>query len=329
MKDSPDGVLCLHDELSGWFSSMDRYSGGKGGDRAFWLQAYNGGSHHVQRIARAFITVPNLSASMIGGIQPDPFRKIAADSVDDGLLQRILPVILKPAVMGRDEPESATIGEYATTIGRLRRLKGIALRFDDGAQAYRDELEAKHLSLQACETVNPKLASHFGKYDGTFARLCVVFHCVENAMMGVVPFAISEATARRVGAFLHSFLLPHAMAFHVGMLGLSNDHDGLAAIAGLILAKGMNKITGRDVKGKVRPMRKAAPSEIEEALGHLEALGWLDRPPGHRPGQPGVWAVNPAVHTMFAERAKEEATRRKAVRQIMVNLAKGGDLGDD
>jgi len=34
------------------------------------------------------------------------------------------------------------------------------------------------------------------------------------------------------------------MAFHVGMLGLSNDHDGLAAIAGLILAKGMNKITG-------------------------------------------------------------------------------------
>ena len=74
-------------------------------------------------------------------------------------------------------------------IGRLRGLKGIVLRFDDGAQAYRDELEAKHLSLQACETVDPKLASHFGKYDGAFARLCVVFHCVENAMMGVVPFA--------------------------------------------------------------------------------------------------------------------------------------------
>src|SRR4029077_3280430 len=26
MKDSPNGVLCVHDELSGWFSSMDRYS---------------------------------------------------------------------------------------------------------------------------------------------------------------------------------------------------------------------------------------------------------------------------------------------------------------
>ena len=43
---SPDGVLLHQDELSGWFGSMDKYSGrgGAAKDRAFWLESYNGGS---------------------------------------------------------------------------------------------------------------------------------------------------------------------------------------------------------------------------------------------------------------------------------------------
>jgi hypothetical protein len=141
MRDSPDGALCMQDELAGWFGSMDKYSGGKGGDRGFWLQAYNGGSYHVQRIARGFVKIDNLSISLVGGIQPDPIRKISADSVDDGLVQRILPVILKPSVKSRDEPESPAIFEYSAMIGRLRHLDGVVLRFDDGAQVYRQELE--------------------------------------------------------------------------------------------------------------------------------------------------------------------------------------------
>jgi hypothetical protein len=327
MKDSPNGALCVQDELAGWFGSMDKYSGGKGGDRGFWLQAYNGGSYSVQRISRGFVNIPNLSISMVGGIQPDPIRKISADIVDDGLVQRILPVILKPAVRSRDEPQSPAVAEYSTMIARLRGLNAVVLRFDDEAQAYRDKLEERHLSLQDCEAVDPKLAAHIGKYDGIFARLCIVFHCVENAMMGKVPPIISADTARRAGAFLHDFFLDHALAFHVGMLGLSNDHDRLAAIAGHILAKGMDKITTREIKANVRPMRKAASREVQEALEHLEALGWLDRAPepGPRPSSPTRWLVNPAVHFKFAERAKEEERRRKSVRKIMLALSKGKD----
>ena len=39
-KDSPDGLLCYHDELAGFFGAMDKYSGGRASatDRAFWLQ---------------------------------------------------------------------------------------------------------------------------------------------------------------------------------------------------------------------------------------------------------------------------------------------------
>ena len=57
LKDSPDGVLLDQDELSGWFGSMDKYSGARGAqtDRAFWLKAYNGGPYTVDRITRGTV----------------------------------------------------------------------------------------------------------------------------------------------------------------------------------------------------------------------------------------------------------------------------------
>ena len=42
---SPRGILVKRDELPGWLGSMEKYGGGKAAnsDRAFWLEAYNGG----------------------------------------------------------------------------------------------------------------------------------------------------------------------------------------------------------------------------------------------------------------------------------------------
>jgi hypothetical protein len=90
LKNSPNGVLCFQDELSGWFGSMDRYTNHSGNkDRAFWLQSFNGGSYVLNRIKRGVNLIENLSVSLLGGIQLEPIRKVAADTVDDGLLQRI------------------------------------------------------------------------------------------------------------------------------------------------------------------------------------------------------------------------------------------------
>ena len=135
--------------------------------------------------------IPNLSVSILGGIQPEPIRKLAEGGDDDGLLQRFIPIMLRPAVGGRDEPPAQAVFDYNDLISNLRELKppmtgGLLhtvapLKFDDGALAIREELEKKHLELQQCESINRKLASHIGKYNGIFARLCVVWHCVEHA----------------------------------------------------------------------------------------------------------------------------------------------------
>ena len=125
LKDSPNGVLLDQDELSGWFGSMDKYSGARGAqkDRAFWLQAYNGGSYTVDRVTRGSVFIPNLSVSILGGIQPEPIRKLADGGEDDGLLQRFIPIMLRPAVGGRDEAPGQAVFDYNDLIGNLRDLK--------------------------------------------------------------------------------------------------------------------------------------------------------------------------------------------------------------
>jgi len=230
---------------------------------------------------------------MLGGIQPETICRIAGDSVDDGLLQRFIPIVVRPAVDSRDEPPSEVVFDYNALIRKLHQLKppmtgGLMetvapLTFDDGAMAIRKDLERKHLRLQQCESINRKLAAHIGKYNGIFARLCVVWHCIEHAGGDSLPAVVTVDTARRVAGFLHGFLLPHALAFYVGVLGLSNDHDALTSLAGYILAHKPQRITYRDCMRGDSVMKKLKPRDAEVLFEQLHGLGWVTRTPAPRP----------------------------------------------
>jgi hypothetical protein len=323
------GVMLLQDELSGFFGAMDKYNGGKGAaaDRAFWLRSFNGGEFALNRVGRGATLIPNLSVCLLGGIQPEPIRRVAGDAHDDGLLQRLFPIVLRPATMGTDTPAPDVVGAYADLVQRLRELRppgflgASCIQFDAAAQAIRRKMEAKHLSLQSLETINGKLAAHVGKYDGLFARLCLVWHCVENAEQERLPDTIGEATARRVGQFLHLFLLRHAMAFYSGVLALSDDHDRLTALAAFILAQRKELVSNRDVATSVRAMRGLEGRDVRRLFEQLEALGWLEQTPGPRPSSPPQWIVNPAVHRKFDARARREVERRREVREAILQAA--------
>ncbi|QGN54627.1 hypothetical protein [Novosphingobium sp. Gsoil 351] len=84
----------------------------------------------------------------------------------------------------------------------------------------RERLEVEHLALvEALETVSPKLAAHYGKFDGLFARLCLLWLCIDNADAIHPPAEISLPTAERVAKFMETFIRPSAVAFYAGMLG--------------------------------------------------------------------------------------------------------------
>ena len=85
---------------------------------------------------------------------------------------------------------------------------------------------------------------------------------------------------------MHYFLLPHACSFYVGMLGMSDDHERLTAVAGYILAHKLNHITNRDVQRGDRTMRGLERQDIEGILQQLDALGWISQTLGPRPSSP-------------------------------------------
>jgi hypothetical protein len=319
LKDSPNGVLSLQDELSGWFGSMEKYNPGRGSakDRGFWLQSWNGGSYVSDRIGRGTVYIPNLSVSLIGGIQPAAMRKIIEDTVDDGLIQRLNPVMLRPATVGKDDERPDATKQYEALVTRLAEEPAppLTIKFSPGAQAIRRKLEQRHLDLTTCEGFSAKLAAHLGKYDGIFARLCLIWHCLETANWNT---PISEDAAARVERFLHGFLLPHAVAFYASMG--SDNHDRLADVAGYILAHNLQVITNRDLARCIRSTKGLTGFEVRELFEALDALGWITPIPGPRPTSPTRWVVNPECHRLFAARAEAEREHRKKAREIMQEI---------
>ncbi len=87
----PRGLLLVRDEIAGWLGSFDKYGGG-GSDRAFWLEAYGGRAHVIDRVKLTEpVRVPHLSIAVLGGIQPDRLAKIIAGP-QDGFAARFLYV---------------------------------------------------------------------------------------------------------------------------------------------------------------------------------------------------------------------------------------------
>ena len=97
-------VLVRQDEMAEWIAGFDRYrAGGRGGaDRGAYLRLYNGGRFTFDRIGRGSFAIPNWSACVLGGIQPEPIQRIAREAADDGLLQRFMYCVADRQSDGED-----------------------------------------------------------------------------------------------------------------------------------------------------------------------------------------------------------------------------------
>jgi hypothetical protein len=89
---NPDGVLSVRDEMRGLFLHLAREESAPA--RAFYLQAWSGGSYTFDRIGRGTVTVEDARLSMIGCIQPGPLAELVHQArrgaADDGMLDRFL-----------------------------------------------------------------------------------------------------------------------------------------------------------------------------------------------------------------------------------------------
>jgi putative DNA primase/helicase len=192
MSENPAGILVIRDELTGWWSQLDR--AGREGERSFCLQAWNGDTGHtIDRIGRGTIHVPACCMSMLGGIQPGRLRSYLADALkdgpsNDGLIQRFQLMVWPDTDAEWNyidrAPDKASEEQASRIFRKLVELDPDApllFRFAPDAQelfiAWLAELEARIRG----DELHPAVVSHLSKYRKLMPALALLFELADRA----------------------------------------------------------------------------------------------------------------------------------------------------
>ena len=309
-RDNPLGLLVMRDELAGWCGGMDKYGGG--GDRPFWLEAYGGRPHVVDRVKHPEpISISALSIGIIGGIQPDRLASMLLAGDDDGLAARFL--YFWPERRAPSRPSRQHDAEGAKdALARLRTLPLDA--HDDGSPRWRllpfDEeaatlMQQWRLDVAEHETEAAGLfLSWLGKLPGMAARLALVLEYLwwcGDAPASPEPRRVSEKAIHAAGAFLDGYALPMARRAFGDAAVTQSERDAATLARWLQRQKPVpERLNARELyRAKDKPIPSRDPARYEAALQDLEEAGWVRRAPARSGIIPGKrrsdWEVNPAL----------------------------------
>jgi hypothetical protein len=321
------GMLVARDELAGWIGSMEKYGAGRGGasDRGFWLQSYDGGVYIVDRIKRGEIRVPNLSVSILGGIQPNRLAELHG-LTSDGLLQRFIPVVMREAKFPEDIDDDGSKAAYTRLIEKCLSAEPTKLHMSDAAMEAMTRLR-KHIHDVALASGGfaDGFQTFVGKLAGVAGSFALILHMIKGDPRTQALAPIDVETIEHVDRLIRDFILPHAFEFYRTSETQTNG-DRLQKIASWILTSGKNRIVSSDLTSGVRIMRGLTLQQVNEWLSPLIAGAWLTTDPDdtHRPmGLNKSWLVNPSVKSLFAERAAEEERRKQAIAELMNSDRRG------
>lgn len=192
LNENPRGLLLIRDELAGWLGSMDKYSGGSGGDSASWLEVFGGRSITVDRITRSTLFVESASVSICGGIQPGIIKKSMDKKLrDSGMLARFL--IANPprqAKQWREEDVPEDIQEQVAEVfdGLFALKMGSAgdgqptpslIWLEGDAKKRFVEFVNQHGKEQL--DTNGDLAAAYSKLECYCARFALIFHMINES----------------------------------------------------------------------------------------------------------------------------------------------------
>ena len=303
----PRGLLYVRDELSGWLGGHDRY-GGKGSDRAFFLECWNGGNYIVDRVKFEGrpLRIERAAIAILGGMQPDKLREALAGS-DDGLAERLAYVWPDPVPVTNLSTEAFHIADSrrAELLTAARRLAGLKmderddtpvpciLRLDPAAFALFEELRREAMELARAS--RGLAAGWHGKTPGRALRLALVYELLAWARTGrQVPHAVSADAMIRAGAYLDylSAMLDRVTAG----LAISGAEADAAVIGREILARGCATLNERALYQRQGWAWARHAERRAAALKVLVSAGWI-RPPSLTPrGRPkGDWDVSPKL----------------------------------
>jgi hypothetical protein len=304
----PRGLLYVRDELTGWFGNHDRY-GGSGGDRAFFLEAWNGGAYVADRVKHRGqpVRITHSSLSIIGGMQPDRLREALAGA-DDGLAARLAYIWPDPPPISRlvNEPDGDMRHRRHMLIATAQRLHGllmeadstgelapILLRLDQRALALFDELRQE--AMQRARSSRGLASGWHGKTPGRALRLALAFKLLAWSVVGgSEPRMITGDAMARAGAYL-DYLAAMFDRVTAG-LAIRRDEADAAAIARNILSTRTTVLNERELYQLPGWSWLRDSERRANALRVLADAGWIRQAPrtGSRRRR-GDWRISPSL----------------------------------
>ncbi len=305
---NPGGFLLHRDELSGLLSSFGRYSGGGGPDRAFWLEAYGGRPHTVDRVKHATpIHIPHLSIGVIGAIQPDRLSELLK-GVDDGLVARFLWCWPEPIPGFNISRVSVDATATRQAINRITNLimKTMPAGEPDVpllvplTEAALLRLESFGQEMKAREAgASPMMKGALGKARGHALRLSAILTFAQWAAghgATETPGQIDEKAVATACAMMGTYFL--AMAERVfGDASIPEVETNAAVLARYLRKENATTFNARAVRHKIGGLLRVA-EDMDAACAELVEAGLIRTVAGPRKaaGRPSKnFTVNPAL----------------------------------
>lgn len=325
-------VLVAVSELAGVFGNADAFTNNKGAskDMPMLLRLYQSASMIVDRAPPAPpVFVKSWAASIAGAIQPNIFHRVVQKMhlTDDGMLPRFLLVLSKNASAGEERPADYRAAEnYKRVVALLVSMLPAPqpCNLSPEAQGVRRELLGWIYRIAGSGALTDGLASAVGKFEGAFARLCLVLHAAEcaHASLPVIAPEVSEATAVRVRTLLLKLFYPHAAKFYADLGTETNYLKIPALIAAFILHERVGELNATMLWRGLSSWRHLDKRQRDDALRTCCESGWL------RKRGETVYIVNPTVHELFVMQRDREDARRERLTAIMREKM-GREAGED
>jgi hypothetical protein len=300
---NPRGVLLARDELSGWFGSFDRYAHKGGADEPFFLKAYSGRSHSVNRRTGDIRSIHiERAAVWLTGVIPPRVLQRALGSVhrESGLLARLLLVAPphRPRVWSEKKVAAETKDAWHQLLDQLYGLSHETLA-DDTAQPrvvdLAPEAKLRYSAFYDAHNVETKdldadLNAAWSKLEEIPGRLALIDHEVRLASgeADLAPDLIDGESMRRAITLVQWFKNETRRVYAI--LRESDAAREVRQIDERLIAWIRERdapVTARFVRANFRKLPTA--NAVEAALQRLvdKGLGvWRPVIPGTQGGRP-------------------------------------------
>jgi len=297
MRDNPDGLICIYDELSFWINALDAYKTRGGTDSKFWLSVWSSALLKVQRKMGSSYTLKRPFFSLLGNLLPEYLKKLYDSSsgfIGDGMCARFLFVYPdhKSPVFDFDTYVDQDLYDkvggcfnwmYNTCIEKYEKnynCDGYIMldRNSNAKKLFAEWVNGMHKDQVDSDALSEDLKVHWGKLPGYVCRIALLFHTMCEARDKKVNRFLLGSNMERAIKIVEYYFKPHIRrAYHYR--GLTKDDKMKNRLYDWLVRKtkdsGDPLFTKSDINQNWRPNTgKTVPANtIKEYCITLEAEG--------------------------------------------------------